>query len=178
MSLLGFAAYLSLIPFAAQYFWQSSLTVEVYKPMSLPTHIVLAGLAVFSIASVLILFSVPVFDAVGHGIPRLAVVLNFLLFSTVWGIANGFAIAAAAFADPHQQTSQWHGYLGAIATTIYLRSILLPSLCGALSHSARWRVVYRCARIIVGVTIAVMIYSLCDLIADRVSALARGERWS
>lgn len=135
--------YISLIPFVVLYIQQGTVSTESFVPTQPALQILLSLMAIYSIAVVLILFPLNTFRSVASGIRGLCVVLNLLMFSTVWGIFNGWFFASRAFAHPNTESSQWHGFLAAIMVTILMWTTLLPAwaeywpivLVGA-SHSA------------------------------------------
>ena len=103
--LLGYAIYFSLIPFVVLYIQQGTLSTESFVPTQPALQILLSLMAIYSIAVVLILFPLNTFRSVASGIRRLCVVLNLLMFSTIWGIFNGWFFASWAFAHPNTESS-------------------------------------------------------------------------
>ena len=134
-------------------------------------------MAIYSIAVVLILFPLNTFRSVASGIRGLCVVLNLLMFSTVWGIFNGWFFASRAFAHPNIESSQWHGFLAAIMVTILMWTTLLSALGGILAHSTLRRFALRCAKILIGLILIVQIYLLCDHLVKSFTQLSSGKRF-
>ena len=172
--LLGYAIYFSLIPFVVLYIQQGTLSTESFVPTQPALQILLSLMAIYSIAVVLILFPINTFRS---GIRRLCVVLNLLMFSTIWGIFNGWFFASWAFAHPNTESSQWHGFLAAIMVTILMWTTLLPALGGILAHSTRRRFALRCAKILIGLILIVQIYLLCEHLVESFTQLSSGKRF-